>query len=363
MGKINSQPNGKSAHYYKLMILLIFYHLLFSFAAFHFVSTNGGDAKNYWFLNEHIARKNWQDFFYPGTDIVRWITFPFVKYFHFPFWSGFFVFSLFSSLGLVLLYRLMADISADHRVLKYYSAILLLLPNIHFWSSFIGKEALLLPFFVLIILKLKTEKYFSPVIFGAFFFIALVRPHVAFVLILSYVLSLLIVIKSAMKDKLMLIGILGVCTVLCTVILFQIQNFDGGFQRIIKKYDTHIQYFKQTDAYVPLDQYGFLMKIFTFYFRPLPFEKAGWGYGIVSFENAILLLFFVGTSLCTMRYIKILCKQILFVFPVILLLLFASMYVFAYANYGIIIRTKMMVLPFLYVLILTIISSAILSPK
>ncbi|MBD8084621.1 hypothetical protein [Chryseobacterium caseinilyticum] len=257
----------------------------------------------------------------------------------------------------------MIEISEDNRILKYFTALLLLLPNLHFWSSVIGKEALLLPFLVLIIFEVHRKRYFSLFIFVALFFIALVRPHVAFVLLLSYTLSLLLVIKSSIKYKMILIGGFGLCAILFSVLLVRIQNFDGGFQRVLKKYDAHIQYFKSTDAYVPLDQYGISMKIFTFYFRPLPLEKAGLRYGIISFENAVLLLLSLVTAYYSLKFFKILYTQILFIFPAILLLLLALMYVFAYANFGIIMRAKMMVLPFLFVLILTVMSTAVSHQK
>lgn len=339
-------------------VILVVYHLLFSVAAFYLISEKGGDAQNYWFLNENLSEKNWQDFFRPGTDVVKWIAFPLVKYFHLPFWAGFIFFSLISSLGVLLLYKVMMEISGNSKILNYFSVVLLLLPNFHFWSSIIGKEALLLPFLILIIFKLHRKQYFSPFIFGALFFIGLIRPHVAFILMLSYILSLLIVIKSAMKYKLMLLIVLGICTVVFTAILVRIQNFEGGVARVLHKYNTHMQYFKKTDAYVPMDQYGLPLKIFTFYFRPLPFEKTGLGYVIVSWENAVLFLFSLGTGFFALKFFKTLSKQILFVFPTILLLFIALMYVFAYANYGIISRTKMMTLPFLFILMLTVMSAA-----
>jgi hypothetical protein len=340
------------------ILFLVMYHVLFAYFAFFFILKKGGDAMHYWFIGENLSEKDWQNFFKPGTDTVRWLVFPLVKYFHFPFWSGFLIFSLFSSLGVVLLYQIMKEISGRNAMLKFFSIVLLLLPNLHFWSSLIGKEAVLLPFFVLIVFKLKTKEYFSPVIFGTVLFVSLIRPHVGFVLILSYILSLLFVIKTTTKLKIILITVFVAFTIILAVILVNIQNFDAGLPSILQKYEIHIRFFRKTHAYVPLDQYGIVLKIFTFYFRPLPLEKEGFLYTIISFENLILLLFSILIFFFSVKYFKILHTEILFVFPIILLLLFALMYVFAYANYGIIIRTKMMILPFLYVLILTVLSNA-----
>src|SRR5690606_2302133 len=114
----------------------------------------------------------------------------------------------------------------------------------------------------------------------------------------------------------------------------------------------YIRHMRKTDAYVPLDEYGLPYKMFTFYFRPLPFEKEGWMYGVISLENTVLLglsCAALGLTLFNLRKIHFKLRE---TFSVLYLLAFAGMYVYAYANYGIISRTKILVYPFIFILIL-----------
>lgn len=332
-------------------LFLFLYHLGFSWLAWRYITNDHGDAQRYWFLNADISQNSWPDFLNPGTDIVKMITFPLVKYFSLPFWSGFLIFSIISGFGLVFLYRILIR-SIHHNKKGYFLiCILLLLPNLHFWTSLIGKEALLFPALVLFLNEIQKKRYWSFYLFLSLLIIALIRPHVAFIVLLSYILSLLMTEKFSTKVKVWLAFSFVVLTAFFTVMLYQLQDFSGGIPHVIQKYKAHIQFFKNTDAYVSLDEYFLPYKIFTFYFRPLPFEKTGLYYQVISLENLILLLLSTAALIIGIQFFKVLKKNRLVVFSFLFILLMAVMYVYAYANYGIIMRTKIMAIPFLFILL------------
>ena len=360
----NAYSKQKSSYFYcgmKILhrifpFLLLGYHLAFAWVGYQYILTHHGDAERYWFLSQDLSGSSWTDFLKPGTDVVKFLTFPLVKFFNLAFWSGFLLFSLISFAGVLILYRMMMRIAGANIKLQVLVLVLMLLPNLHFWTSLIGKEALILIPLTVFCAEINRKRYFSMLLVVSVMAVAVIRPHVAFVLSLSYVLALLFTFPLSLKRKALVLGGLAVGTGFFTLLLTRLQDFSGGFQRVLQKYEAHIRYFKTTDGYVALDQYPLPYKFFTFWFRPLPFEKEGWLYGVISIENTVLLVSSFFVAFYSVKHFSILKKRMLFVFPVIMLTVLTLMYVYAYANYGIIMRTRVMAVPFLYLLILEVFS-------
>lgn len=339
--------------------LLLAYHLLFAWIGYQYILTHHGDAERYWFLGQDLSASSWTDFLKPGTDVVKLLTFPLVRFFDLPFLIGFLIFSLLGFAGVLILYRNLMRLAGSKVKLQILVVLLMLLPNLHFWTSLIGKEALILIPLTIFCAELSRKRYFSVWLIISLLAVAVIRPHVAFVLALSYVLALLFTLPLSLKRKAVLLGVLALMTGLFTWLLAGLQDFSGGFQRVLQKYEAHISYFKTTDGYVPLDRYPLPYKFFTFWFRPLPFEKEGWLYGVISIENTVLPVLSLFAAFYSVKYLSILKKQMLFVFPVIMLFIFTLMYVYAYANYGIIMRTRVMGMPFFAVLLVEVFGVAV----
>lgn len=355
----------KSSYFYGSMkilhrifpFLLLAYHLLFAWIGFRYIVTHHGDAERYWFLGQDLSHSSWMDFLKPGTDVVKFLTFPLVKFFNLPFWSGFLLFSLISFPGVLILYRTLIRVAGNHIKLQVLAMVLMLFPNLHFWTSLIGKEALILIPLTVFCAELSRKRYFSILLLISVLAVAVIRPHVAFVLSLSYVLALLLAFPLSLKRKAMVVGGLAVLTALFAWLLTSLQDFSGGFQRVFQKYEAHIRHFKTTDGYVPLDAYPLSAKLFTFYFRPQPLERSGLFYHVVSTENLLLLLIAGFTLWYGLRYFAELRSRLLFVFPLLFMTALGLMYVYAYANYGIIVRTRIMTTPFLYLFILLVLTA------
>lgn len=335
-------------------VLLLAYHLLFAWIGYQYILTHHGDAERYWFLGQDLSASSWTDFLKPGTDVVKFLTFPLVKFFDLPFLAGFLIFSLLSFTGVLILYRNLMRIAGSNVKLQILVVVLMLLPNFHFWTSLIGKEALIFIPLTVFCAEICRKRYFSVWLIISLLAVAVIRPHIAFVLSLSYVLALLFTFPLSLKRRAMVLGGLALMTGMFTWLLTGLQDFSGGFQRVLHKYDAHIRYFKTTDGYVPLDRYPLPYKFFTFWFRPLPFEKEGGLYGVISVENTVLLVLSLCAAFYSVQYFSILKKRMLFVFPVLMLFIFTLMYVYAYANYGIIMRTRVMGMPFFAVLLVEV---------
>ena len=132
----------------------------------------------------------------------------------------------------------------------------------------------------------------------------------------------------------------------------------GLFTKIERLYHIHNTQLKATSGYVPLDEYSYPYKLFTFYFRPLPFEKKSFHYNLIGIENLILLVVFLGLIYFLIRNLKSIKFTSFHLFGFGVLLFYGTMFAYGYANFGMIIRANSLMLP----LIILLVTSLLLKP-
>lgn len=330
---------------------LFFYHLGFAWFAYDYVNQNNGDAVRYWFVGRNMENLEWISFLKPGTDFVKFLSFPFVKFLHFPGWAGCLLFSALSGIGFLKLWALGKKIASHSTHLMLLFMFFLLLPNAHFWTSIIGKEALLFLPVVCIVEKIYKKEFFAWAVFLSFFVIAWIRPHMAFVFLCAYVLAILGKGEFSIRIK---TGI-GAAAVLGAGILYYLlvvitQSKISLLQKIENLYAAHNFKLKGTSGYVPLEEYSYPYKMFTFYLRPFPFEKSGFYYHVLSFENLIFFILFLIVLYVGIRNFKRIHWTVFYVFSILVLLIYGTIFAYGYANFGMIARTKTMVIPVILIL-------------
>lgn len=336
-------------------VLLIAFHLIYTFAAWRFSVVNGGDAAGYWFLHEDISEISWPSLFAPGTSLIRFLNFPCVYYLEMPFWAGFF---LYSALGFIALlqFRKWAGEYLDAEDAAKWADFLLLLPVFHFWFCLIGKETFLFLALVCLVLAVsRLQLTVSAVL--SFILILLLRPHL--LIILSAALFCSLFFAHGISHRIRNMGALALIIAAAAgfLVLLELQDFTGGFlQAVHRKFQVHIVFMQHTGAYVPLERYPLPWKMFTFWFRPLPGERTGWLYTLWSLENAVFLMLFVAFCVTAFKKGRTGLKlDHTAVFLMVFALLYSGVLVFGYANYGLIYRSKALLVPFLMVMLLRII--------
>lgn len=331
---------------------LILYHLVFAWFAYEYVNQNNGDAVKYWFTGVKMENLSWGQFLQPGTSAIYMISYPFVKFLKLSPLIGCFLFSAWSSIGFWRLWKLAMN-ALPNRWLTFFPLILVsLLPNVHFWTSLIGKEAFLFPLLVFFLEKMYQKQYTSWVLFLSLFAIFWVRPHLGLLLVGSFGIVYLFLSKNTWqwKAKLatILLGLAGVSYYLLGKIT---QAKEGLFQKVLNLYAAHNEKLKSTSAYVPLEEYPYPFKLFSFYFRPLPFEKSGFLYTVLAIENFISLILFGFCIYLASRNFKAMFQHQVFVGILLFLLVYGTVFGLGYANYGLIVRTKSLVFPFVFLAI------------
>ena len=329
---------------------LLLYHLVFAWFAYEYVNQNNGDAVKYWFVGKNLSATSWTDFLHPGSDAIKLITFPLVKFMHLPGWVGCLIFSIWSGFGFWKLWNLLKNISSGNNYLLGISMMLLLLPNVHFWTSLIGKEAVLFVPVVLIAERIYKKHYFSLPLILSFLIIAWIRPHVALVFLIAFLIAILWKGEMQTKTKAFISGFVLIFGTGLYWLLARITNaHEGLIAKIQNLYAAHNLKLKNTSSYVPMEDYIYPYKLFTFYFRPLPFEKEGVFGQIIGLENGILLVFFLLILYISIRNFKFLKWTVFSVFAGTCLLLYGTVFAYGYANFGMIIRTKTLVFPLILI--------------
>ncbi len=239
---------------------------------------------------------SWQDFYGVSTPFIEFVGYPFIKYLGFSYEACMILFAWFGLLGFFYFYIVLKERLTYHHTFFGYDllSIILLLPNLHFWSSSFGKGSIIFLGFGLYFYALNKikERWLAGVI-GAII-IYHVRPHILFVVMLasawgfifstkgiSWTLRLMVIFVSfgafyyIKEDVLALTGI----------------SEDEIFQDSTTL-SNRAASLSTSGSGIDISNYSFLMKVFTFWFRPLFIDAPGMLGIIVSFENLFYLIIF-----------------------------------------------------------------------
>lgn len=339
--------------------LLFGYHLIFTYFAYTLrVQRGRADSQLYWFQNSYTQGKSWFDFLHYGTDFILFLNYPFVKL-GIPYWGGFLLYGTIGYLGIIQWIRWAKVVVQDAFVIGKFNFLWLIffLPNLHYWTASLGKEALLFWGIASVFYALATQQYkSSSFIFGTIV-VLLIRPHLAMLLLAAIVLVFLFQKNYTVKRRFYLFAISLLVLTVSLYMAFQlsgIRYFD--WHRIQHFNEYSLLSFKHSGSYVPMLDYSYFYKIFSFHFRPLFFDSHSLAMVFASMENLLMLIIFIIALVVVFRYYTQL------VFPSWMKIIFwftfltTVVYIERYANLGIFMRTKMMFQPFLLVALLYIIS-------
>lgn len=331
---------------------LFLYHLLFAGIAYAYFLYNKGDAHNYWNLTEH-----WTSYIGIGTKVIKLINYPLVAILKLPFWFGLLIYNLIGFVAICELYSFAHHyISPKTEMADLLLKIFCLLPNLHFWTSIIGKEPVIFLAVVWIMTQYADAKFYSfKSILGWLLLIA-IRPHVGMFLVLAIVISLLfssgkLTIK---KVRMIIFGMAGSFIMyILTLKLLNRNPFD--IQYILERNDASLIAFRRANSYVPMIDYNIVERFFALNFRPLFWDADSFLSLILSVENGLVLLLLSGALFACIRNFKTLKGDSFANLSMAFFLISSCFFIQRYACLGIFVRTKMMYMPFLLVAALKII--------
>lgn len=331
----------------KMPIAIYLWHTLFVIIYMYYTLTAGGDSLGYY--NAALHGDIELEF---GTRFVEYFAFLLVSFLGVSYLGLFLFFNIFGSLGLIILYASLSSVTiyCSKRV-KQLTLLVVFLPSISFWSSALGKDpisflaATLALWAALNIPKRKTLMAIAIIL------MLLVRPHMASIMIIDLGLSLLITSKQISLMKRVVIGTLVIST---AIILVPVAvNYAGieeltDLNEVTEYIETRQGYNMEGGGGVDISSMSPPMQVFTYLFRPLPYEAHSVFAFISSLDNLVLLLLF----LYAIRFARIKSDTPanhaflwLYIIGATLILAMTT------ANLGISVRQKWMLMPMLLYLL------------
>jgi len=320
-----------------IALLIYFYHTIYAFLyAKMTIHINGGDSLVYYLraIEDEVS-------FGLGTKFV--ISFVDLLYtsFNLSYFGVFLVFNIFGSIGLLAFYASLKDLTRD-----YYSKLtmlIVLLPSINFWTVSIGKDSLTFMGICLIMWGFLNNKNF--LFYISLIIIFCVRPHISGFFLISYVVYILLVSNFKIYYKgLMFVffssmSFFAIKFILDYIGLGNLQNLT----QLIEYIELRQSYNQDGGGGIDISNMTLFEQVYTYLFRPLPYEVHSFGSLLASFDNFFLLFFFI-IVLFKLIIKRIKIKNYFFVFYILISLIFLSS---TTSNLGISVRQKWMVMPFL----------------
>lgn len=279
----------------RFMVLLFFYHTLLTIAYYLYALSNPSDSINYFFkaLTKTYGDRLW-DYFGTSTQFINFITFFLVDELGFSYEACMAFFSWLGFLGFIYFYMFFKErIKSGPTIFGVDGTVLiLLLPNLHFWSSSVGKGSVIFLGFGLFFFALNRPGLRLLSILLGGWIIFQIRPHVFYVILLAVGLGYTFSTKGV--SMAFRVGILFIAVFLLFYIYEDILAVTGlEDDSILDSTISHrARELSKATSGIDITNYSLPQKLFAFWFRPLFFDAPGMLGIIVSFENLFYLVFF-----------------------------------------------------------------------
>jgi hypothetical protein len=284
---------------------LFYFHFFIAIIFNFYVQANGGDAVKYWELPKSGT---FDDVWFLVVNQKASSFMYLINYFpsntlELSFFTVNMIYAFFGYLGFIYLYRTFTEILSDCALLNTIRIagfklfpLLLFLPNLHFWSAGIGKDAILffcIMAFTYSLIDLKKRKY---LLVFALVLSVLIRPHITLFLLVAFGIGYLLDgrLKVYQKVLIFLVFVIGMYTIFDYVVqTIQLESLE--ISSIEEFTNTRVSNLSEarTGSGVDTTTYPIPLKIFTFLYRPLFFDINGVMAILASIENFILLIFTV----------------------------------------------------------------------
>lgn len=329
---------------------LFLYHLIFSLFFYGYIIENGGDALGYWTLQADTSQEaqSWMQYFGLNTFFIQWLNYIPSKILGITFWLGNLLYGLMTAFAWVVFYQYVKKM--DTNLPSWALKITFLMPNMHFWTAGVTKESLIWLFLVLFFVHMKMEKKNLFLLGLGLVGMFLIRPlYASFLLVLTIVWGLI----NSTYPKKYTYGAIAILLVFLGLVLWQnllaTHLTDFNLSSLQAYIDFQMRFLGdfQASSYVPMENYSFPFALFTFLFRPFPWEGEGIFFIFAGIENILALALVVSAIFLAIwkRYRR---QESFLVYGMVFMFLLGITGSLVLNNFGIILRYKSVAMIFLY---------------
>ncbi len=345
-----------SRKHFNLFLFVGITHLLFTFLYYTITLNNVADAIGY-YRRVYFIFRSWPETlgenFGQGTNFIYFLLYPLVNYFNFSYFGCFFIFSFVGLLGFKLIYDVIIDLFNN----KWsFNLLFLLLPNLHFWSVGIGKDALIFfalsSFLAVFYFKKSFRSYIIPLILVGF-----IRIHIVVFIAIGYMFATTSLNKSKSSGyKAFIVIFISLLSYLIFPILKERLGGDDTIS-VDEKIEKLRNFNMNGDSGVDLSNSLLIIKWLAYMYRPLFYDAKNVLSLLASIENTI----YVVISFKCIKLFRFIKKVgtidffFWFCFFITMTVTLPSAYLLS--NLGIAMRQKTMAFPFFICLFLYLVKS------
>ncbi len=346
---------GKPWFSIQLMKNLYWFHMLFAIIYYIYTLDGRSDAYGY-YERPQYKYDLWFGAYEAGTSFIDFVGYPFINYLFFSFEMMMVLFAWLGYLGFVYFYVVFKEnIKFKHKFYGYdLITLFIFLPNMHFWTGSYGKGSIIFWGLGMAIYGLSQLKYRKVALLFGLLIIYHVRPHVFLFMAVAIMVGLFTGKQKvpAYQKILVFTG-----SAVALILMFdQIVAFAGlDSENLVESFDQFSSHrsteLAKAGSGIDTSNYPMILKLFTFWYRPLFVDSPGPVGLIVSVENVFYLMLtaklFKGGFFKFVKGASALVKTNLVVFLATSIALSTTL-----SNMGIIVRQKSMVMYFLLFVII-----------
>lgn len=270
--------------------LLFCVHFICTIAYLLYSASSASDSVGYYL--KASGTENWLNLFKSGTFFISFLTWIFSNFLGLSYYATMLLFSFFGFIAIFIFYIAgKENVNLPPTMLGMtLLELIFLLPNIHFWSSSIGKGSVITLGLALLAFGLsRFNRRFLFLVIGGFL-VFMVRSHILFAFITSIAIGSLITQKGIRwywrfviltSCTFLFFFMIGTVTELTDTDSLNVLNSSNLINKANK--------LSRATSGVDIQNYGLAMKLFTFLFRPLFFDGLSAIGFLASIENVILL--------------------------------------------------------------------------
>ena len=275
----------------KRVLALYTWHTLLAIVYLTYVMNFGGDAIGYYRMS-----------FLPdlefgfGTIGLWLLTSVFTQGLGFSFLGVFLVFQIFGFIGLLAFDAALRTVTKDKsKKIQRLATLIVFLPSVRFWSSAIGKDSLSFMAMGLALWAALNLNRRVILMVIAILVMLFVRPHIAGMMVIGLTGSFVFQRKASFTQRI----ILGTAAFAAAAILVPLGlNYAGleeeaGSVELMNYIESRQGQNLSGGSSVDIANMSLPMQLFTYLFRPLPFEANSIFALLASIDNIILLFLFI----------------------------------------------------------------------
>ncbi|WP_460546024.1 hypothetical protein, partial [Echinicola sediminis] len=279
-----------------LLNKLYWYHMLFAGVYYTYAQFNRSDSVSY-FLDAGDENIKWHELFHTGTHFIEWLAYPFIQYLHFNYEMMMVLCTWMGYIGFLFFYLFFKENLKLNIKWQGYDMISLLmfLPNMHFWTSSLGKGSVIFCGIGLLVYGLSYPGNRKILIGLGGFLTYFVRPHIFFAIMIGMGMSYLLGReKMPLYQKVLSVigGIVVSFFIYDELLIYLKLDEENVWESFVNQSSFTAGQLQAAGSAVDMQRYSMPFKLFTFWFRPLFIDAPNFLGLFVSLENLFYLIYF-----------------------------------------------------------------------